>query len=68
MILGNFEIGRILHCRSESPKLQIELISIERKTLKQLHITGEASEEIIRKIEKELDLEETRLQMDMYVE
>jgi CPA1 family monovalent cation:H+ antiporter len=52
---------------NEYSKLQIDLIAIERKTLKQLHRTGEANEEIIRKIEKELDLEETRLQMDMYV-
>jgi len=31
-----------------------------------MHLSGETSEEIIRKIEKELDLEETRLQLDMY--
>ncbi len=51
---------------NEYSKLQIELIAIERKTLKQLHRTGEANEEITRKIERELDLEETRLQMEMY--
>jgi monovalent cation/hydrogen antiporter len=51
---------------NEYSKLQIDLISVERKTLKQLRRTGEASDEIVRKIEKELDLEETRLQMDMY--
>jgi Na+/H+ antiporter len=51
---------------NEFSKLQIDLISVERKTLKQLRRTGEASDEIVRKIEKELDLEETRLQMDMY--
>jgi len=51
---------------NEYSKLQIELIAVERKTLKQLHLTGEASEEILRKMERELDLEETRLKMDMY--
>ncbi len=47
-------------------KLQIELIGVERKTLKVLHDSGESSEETTRKIENELDLEETRLQLDMY--
>ncbi|MDP9043115.1 MAG: Na+/H+ antiporter [Bacteroidota bacterium] len=51
---------------NEYSKIQIDLIAVERKTLKQLHRQGEASEEIIRKIEKELDLEETRLKLDMY--
>jgi CPA1 family monovalent cation:H+ antiporter len=31
-----------------------------------LHRKGMASEEILRKVERELDLEETRLQMEMY--
>jgi Na+/H+ antiporter len=60
---GEGNVGNIFNAFS---KLQIELIGVERKTLKQLHVTGEGSEEIIRKVEKELDLEETRLQMDMY--
>ena len=47
-------------------KMQIDLIGVERKTLQQLHRYGKASEEILRKIERELDLEETRLQMEMY--
>jgi monovalent cation/hydrogen antiporter len=51
---------------NEYSKLQIDLIAVERKSLKQLHLTGEASEEILRKIERELDLEETRLKLDMY--
>jgi len=51
---------------NEYSKMQIDLISIERKALQLLHRSGEASEEILRKIEKELDLEETRLQMEMY--
>lgn len=51
---------------NEYSQLQIGLISIERKALSDLHRSGKASEEIIRKIERELDLEESRLQMEMY--
>ena len=47
-------------------KLQIDLLSIERQKLIELHKQGKASEEIVRKIERELDLEETRLNMEMY--
>ena len=51
---------------NEFTKVQIDLIAIERNTIKQLHRSGKASEEIIRKIERELDLEETRLQLEIY--
>jgi len=51
---------------NEYTQLQIDLIAVERKTLDTLHRTGKASEEILRKIERELDLEETRLQLEMY--
>jgi Na+/H+ antiporter len=51
---------------NEFTKLQIELINVERKTLDLMHKSGKASEEIIRKIENELDLEETRLSLEMY--
>jgi Na+/H+ antiporter len=51
---------------NEFSKIQIDLISVERKALQMLHRSGKASEEILRKVEKELDLEETRLQMEMY--
>jgi len=47
-------------------QLQIDMIAVERKTLDKMHREGKASEEILRKIEKELDLEETRLKMEMY--
>jgi monovalent cation/hydrogen antiporter len=47
-------------------QLQIDMIGVERKTLDKMHREGKASEEILRKIEKELDLEETRLKMEMY--
>ena len=51
---------------NEFSKMQIDLIGVERKTLEQLHVSGMANEEILRKMEKELDLEELRLQMEMY--
>ncbi|MGN6439305.1 MAG: Na+/H+ antiporter [Agriterribacter sp.] len=51
---------------NEYSKMQIEVISVERKAIQDLHRFGMASEEILRKIERELDLEETRLQMEMY--
>ena len=51
---------------NEFSKLQIDLIALERESLEKMHRAGEASEEVLRKIERELDLEETRLQMEMY--
>jgi len=50
---------------NEYTQLQIDLIAIERTTLDGLHRSGKASEEIIRKLEHELDLEETRLKMEI---
>jgi Na+/H+ antiporter len=55
--------GRIFN---EFTQMQIDLIGIERSTLSDLHKKGKASEEIIRKLERELDLEETRLSMELY--
>ncbi len=51
---------------NEFTKLQLELLGVERNTIKDLHTTGKGNEEIIRKIERELDLEETRLQLEIY--
>lgn len=51
---------------NEYSKLQIDLIAVERQALERLHKQGKTSEEILRKIERELDLEETRLQLEMY--
>jgi Na+/H+ antiporter len=51
---------------NEFSKMQIELIHIERKTVEELHKSGKADEEILRKVERELDLEEIRLEMEMY--
>jgi CPA1 family monovalent cation:H+ antiporter len=39
---------------------------VERQTVERLHLQGKTSEEILRKLEKEPDLEETRLKMEMY--
>jgi CPA1 family monovalent cation:H+ antiporter len=50
---------------NEFTQLQIDLIAIERENLQKMHRNGEASEEVLRKIERELDLEETRLQMEI---
>jgi len=52
---------------NEFTQLQIELIQVERRTLDELHHKGEISQEILRKIERELDLEETRLAMERYI-
>jgi Na+/H+ antiporter len=46
-------------------KLQIDLLKIERDAIENMHRSGKASEEILRKIERELDLEETRLQLEI---
>lgn len=51
---------------NEYTQVQIDMIAIERKTLERLHREGKASDEIIRKLEKELDLEETRLKLEIY--
>ena len=51
---------------NEYTQLQIDMIAVERKTVERLHREGKSSDEILRKIEKELDLEETRLKMEMY--
>lgn len=51
---------------NEFTKIQIDLIAVERNTIKQLHRFGKANEEILRKMERELDLEETRLKLEIY--
>ncbi|QES89290.1 Na+/H+ antiporter [Rhizosphaericola mali] len=50
---------------NEFTKVQIELINIERQEIEKMHSTGK-NEEILRKMIFELDLEETRLQIEMY--
>jgi hypothetical protein len=51
---------------NEFSQIQIDLISVERQALSSIHKKGEANEEIVRKMERELDLEEVRLQMEMF--
>ena len=51
---------------NEYTQMQINVIGAERASLDHMHRSGKASEEIIRKIERELDLEETRLNLEMY--
>jgi CPA1 family monovalent cation:H+ antiporter len=62
-----FGSGKILpgNIFNEYSRMQIDLIGLERQTLVTMHRNGQTSEEIIRKIEYELDLEEARLQMEM---
>lgn len=49
-------------------RIQIDLLNVERAKLELMHKKGSVNEEIFRKIEKELDLEETRLWMEMHEE
>jgi len=51
---------------NEYSQLQIDLLKIERRVIQQMHRKGNASEEILRKMERELDLEETRLRLEIY--
>ena len=52
---------------NEFIQLQIELIRIEREMLNELHKNGKAKLEVIRKIERELDLEEERLRLELFM-
>jgi len=51
---------------NEFVELQIQLIRVERDMLNQLHKQGKAKLEVIRKIERELDLEEERLSLELF--
>lgn len=48
--------------------VQLELLALERETLKKLQKEGKTTSEVIRKIEHELDLEQSRLEMEKYSE
>jgi CPA1 family monovalent cation:H+ antiporter len=63
-----FAGGKVLpnNIFNEFAQIQIDLIGIERQTLASMRQNGQTSEEVIRKIERELDLEEARLQMEMF--
>jgi CPA1 family monovalent cation:H+ antiporter len=60
---GNMLGGEIFN---DFTKLQIDLLNVERSKLETMHKAGDVNEEIFRKIEKELDLEESRLWMEIY--
>ena len=47
-------------------KVQLDLLEVERASVQQMHLSGSASESILKKIERELDVEEMRLRMEMY--
>ena len=46
-------------------QLEVKIINVERRLLEDMYHKGKASEEIVRKIERELDLEEGRLALVM---
>lgn len=50
---------------NEYSQLEVNFINVERRLLHDMHRNGKVSEEIVHKIEKELDLEEGRLAMVM---
>lgn len=47
-------------------KLQLELLQCERGQLNRLRKDGKANEAVIRKIEREIDLEEARLRGELH--
>jgi CPA1 family monovalent cation:H+ antiporter len=46
-------------------QLEVNIINVERRLLQDMYRKGKVSEEIVRKIERELDLEESRLALIM---
>ncbi len=52
---------------NEYSQLEVNVIGIERRLLLEMYRKGKVSEEIVRKIERELDLEESRLAMVMRI-
>jgi CPA1 family monovalent cation:H+ antiporter len=51
---------------NEFLEAQLKLVQLERSLINRIRKNEEVSEEVLRKIEKELDLEETYIQMDLY--
>ena len=52
------------HQLKEFHRIQQELLDLERKLILQMRESEEVSDEVLRKIEYELDLEETRLMLE----
>jgi len=53
---------------NEYAEWELEVLKVEREKVNQLHKEGKASEEVFRKIEREIDLEEARLRLGLYRE
>jgi CPA1 family monovalent cation:H+ antiporter len=51
---------------NEYAERELEVLKIERQKANELHKQGDASEEVFRKIEREIDLEEARLRLELY--
>jgi Na+/H+ antiporter len=47
-------------------QLQFQLIKVEREIIEKMHREGKTNDEVLRKIEYELDLEEARLEMERH--
>ncbi|MEO8111555.1 MAG: Na+/H+ antiporter [Ginsengibacter sp.] len=51
---------------NEYSQLELDILDVERRCLNRLNREGRASEEIVRKIERELDLEQARLGLELH--
>jgi CPA1 family monovalent cation:H+ antiporter len=51
---------------NEFTNVQLDLIKVERDMIRTMHQSGKVNEEILRKIERELDMEESRLRLEVY--
>jgi monovalent cation/hydrogen antiporter len=52
------------HLFDQLNKMQKELLTVERNVILQMHKQGTVGEEVLRRLEYELDLEESRLELD----
>ncbi|MGH2648775.1 MAG: hypothetical protein ACRDE8_14455, partial [Ginsengibacter sp.] len=52
---------------NEYSQLEVNVIQVERRSLLEMYRDGKVSEQVVRKIERELDLEESRLTMEMHI-
>lgn len=50
---------------NEYSQREVDVIKVERRLLQDIYRKGKVSDEIVRKIERELDLEEARLAIVM---
>jgi CPA1 family monovalent cation:H+ antiporter len=59
---GNVKNSTVLF--DQLNKMQKELLRVERSVILQMHKQGAVGEEVLRRLEYELDLEESRLELD----